>query len=142
MAGNEWINGYLEAILDAGTKQPLLHRDRRFSFSALTQLVGELHDEGSGRGAKAVAAGERYSTTKYFVEEVVSRFDDTDLHKTWVKVQTEYNTIFVSLFAFNSNRLADQHNNRWWPQGIAKRGTVGWRTCAGGYGIWREKRNG
>ncbi|KAG6523653.1 hypothetical protein ZIOFF_013518 [Zingiber officinale] len=93
MAGNEWINGYLEAILDAGTKQTLLHRDRRFSFSALTQLVGELHDKGNGRGAKAAAAGERYSTTKYFVEEVVSRFDDTDLHKTWVKVQTEYDLL-------------------------------------------------
>lgn len=87
MAGNEWLNGYLEAILDAGPKQPLRHRDHRFPFSALKQLVGELQSGGGAGVAKSVAAaGEQYSPTKYFVEEVVSRFDDADLHKTWVKV--------------------------------------------------------
>ncbi|KAJ1275226.1 hypothetical protein BS78_05G120400 [Paspalum vaginatum] len=54
-AGNEWINGYLEAILDTGEEE-------------------------------AAAAAVAYSPTRYFVEEVVSRFDDRDLHKTWTKV--------------------------------------------------------
>lgn len=79
MAGNEWINGYLEAILDAGPKQPLRLRDRNFSFSSLKQLVVRSASSGGG-------GVERYSPTKYFVEEVVSRFDDADLHKTWTKV--------------------------------------------------------
>ncbi|PIA35968.1 hypothetical protein AQUCO_03400099v1 [Aquilegia coerulea] len=57
MAGNEWINGYLEAIIDTGTtvtEQP------------------------------APAVG--FNPTKYFVEEVVSGVDETDLHRTWIKV--------------------------------------------------------
>ncbi|KAJ0972860.1 hypothetical protein J5N97_020819 [Dioscorea zingiberensis] len=66
MAGNEWINGYLEAILDAGTKLSQQHR-----ISSRLPLVGRAPS---------------YSPTKYFVEEVVNQFDDTDLHKTWIKV--------------------------------------------------------
>ncbi|CAL9763425.1 unnamed protein product [Musa acuminata subsp. burmannicoides] len=85
MAGNEWINGYLEAILDAGPKQPLRLRDRNFSFSALKQLVVRSASSGGG-------GVERYSPTKYFVEEVVSRFDDADLHKTWTKVVATRNS--------------------------------------------------
>ncbi|CAO2143789.1 unnamed protein product [Urochloa humidicola] len=77
-AGNEWINGYLEAILDAGVK-----------------LRGE---QGGGRAGAALALTPRlmqspaladaaaYSPTRYFVEEVVSRFDESGLHKTWTKV--------------------------------------------------------
>lgn len=68
-AGNEWINGYLEAILDAGSKKP------SFSYSS------------PGEAAQAVTPS-RYSPTKYFIEEVVNRFDDSDLHKTWIKVPT------------------------------------------------------
>ena len=63
MAGNEWINGYLEAILDAGSginardsKSPVPQQDQNFN------------------------------PTKYFVDEVVSAYDETDLHKTWMKV--------------------------------------------------------
>ncbi|WOL01578.1 putative sucrose-phosphate synthase 4 [Canna indica] len=93
MAGNEWINGYLEAILDAGgPKPPLRHcGDRYFSFSALKQLVGEM-EKGGGSAKPPAASSERYSPTKYFVEEVVSRFDDADLHKTWVKVVATRNS--------------------------------------------------
>ncbi|KAH7670734.1 Sucrose-phosphate synthase plant protein [Dioscorea alata] len=66
MAGNEWINGYLEAILDAGTK---LSRQKSIS-STLSPPAGRAPP---------------YSPTKYFVEEVVNHFDDADLHKTWIK---------------------------------------------------------
>ncbi|CAA3000692.1 probable sucrose-phosphate synthase 1, partial [Olea europaea subsp. europaea] len=63
MAGNDWINSYLEAILDVGpgiddAKSSLLLRERG-----------------------------RFSPTRYFVEEVVSGFDETDLHRSWVKAQ-------------------------------------------------------
>ncbi|KAG8089428.1 hypothetical protein GUJ93_ZPchr0011g28286 [Zizania palustris] len=75
-AGNEWINGYLEAILDAGVKL----RGQGAALPALPRLLAD--DAAAGAGA-AVAT---YSPTRYFVEEVVSRFDDRDLHKTWTKV--------------------------------------------------------
>lgn len=63
MAGNEWINSYLEAILDVGPpindpKSSLLLRERG-----------------------------RFSPARYFVEEVITSFDETDLHRSWVRVR-------------------------------------------------------
>lgn len=62
MAGNDWINSYLEAILDVGpglddAKSSLLLRERG-----------------------------RFSPTRYFVDNVIG-FDETDLHRSWVKAQ-------------------------------------------------------
>lgn len=62
MAGNDWINSYLEAILDMGpglddAKSSLLLRERG-----------------------------HFSPTRYFVEEVITGFDETDLYRSWVKV--------------------------------------------------------
>nr|CAB3489583.1 unnamed protein product [Digitaria exilis] len=71
-AGNEWINGYLEAILDVGVKP----RGRAEPLALTPRLLQ----------APALADAAAYSPTKYFVEEVVSRFDDRDLHRTWTKV--------------------------------------------------------
>ncbi|XWS17834.1 hypothetical protein CRYUN_Cryun33cG0102300 [Craigia yunnanensis] len=61
MAGNDWINSYLEAILDVGpgigdSKSSLLLRERG-----------------------------HFSPTRYFVEEVITGFDETDLHRSWVR---------------------------------------------------------
>ncbi|KAJ4958203.1 hypothetical protein NE237_025314 [Protea cynaroides] len=61
MAGNDWINSYLEAILDVGQgienpKSSLLLRERG-----------------------------RFSPTRYFVEEVITGFDETDLYRSWVR---------------------------------------------------------
>ncbi|KAJ0030155.1 hypothetical protein Pint_12435 [Pistacia integerrima] len=61
MAGNDWINSYLEAILDAGpgiddAKSSLLLRERG-----------------------------HFSPTRYFVEEVITGFDETDLYRSWVR---------------------------------------------------------
>ncbi|KAL4302163.1 hypothetical protein GQ457_10G018100 [Hibiscus cannabinus] len=61
MAGNDWINGYLEAILDVGpgiddAKSSLLLRERG-----------------------------NFSPTRYFVEEVITGFDETDLYRSWVR---------------------------------------------------------
>lgn len=63
MAGNDWINSYLEAILDVG---PGLVEDKKSSL-----LLRE-------RG--------RFSPTRYFVEEVITGFDETDLHRSWIRV--------------------------------------------------------
>lgn len=71
MAGNEWINGYLEAILDSGA-------------SAIEE----------NKPSAPVNLRERsdFNPTKYFVEEVVTGVDETDLHRTWIKVVATRNT--------------------------------------------------
>ncbi|CAM6120834.1 unnamed protein product [Calypogeia fissa] len=68
MAGNEWIGGYLDAILDSGAGT----------------------DEIS-RKATAIDAGkEDLTAAKYFVNEVTEH-DDADLFRTWVKASaTKY----------------------------------------------------
>nr|CAN78805.1 hypothetical protein VITISV_017581 [Vitis vinifera] len=70
MAGNEWINGYLEAILVSGA-------------SAI---------EDSKATPIALREGGHFNPTKYFVEEVVTGVDETDLHRTWIKVVATRNT--------------------------------------------------
>lgn len=60
MAVNDWIDGYLEAILDSGAAEQ--------------------------RKAVAAPAVMGFNPTKYFVEEVVTGVDETDLHRTWIKV--------------------------------------------------------
>ncbi|CAN1334356.1 Probable sucrose-phosphate synthase 3 [Linum perenne] len=74
MAGNEWINGYLEAILDSG--------------------AGGSIEEKPAPAAATVDLRERdhFNPTKYFVEEVVTGVDETDLHRTWIKVVATRNT--------------------------------------------------
>ncbi|XP_006659287.1 probable sucrose-phosphate synthase 4 [Oryza brachyantha] len=83
MAGNDWINSYLEAILDAG---------------GAAQEISAAAGAGAGAGGDGAAAAEkrdksslmlrergRFSPARYFVEEVISGFDETDLYKTWVR---------------------------------------------------------
>ncbi|CAN6295745.1 unnamed protein product [Urochloa humidicola] len=76
MAGNEWINGYLEAILDSRTA-----------------AGGGSGGGGSGGDPKSPVAGAsprgphlNFNPTHYFVEEVVKGVDESDLHRTWIKV--------------------------------------------------------
>lgn len=59
MAGNEWINGYLEAILDTGER---IHDQRGHDFNK-----------------------EGFKAAKYFVETVTG-FDENSLYRTWIKV--------------------------------------------------------
>ncbi|XP_022718173.1 probable sucrose-phosphate synthase 4 [Durio zibethinus] len=81
MAGNEWINGYLEAILDAGS-------------STRKRDVGKLQIAKFQENNKQQLVKEEklFSPTKYFVEEVTNSFDESDLHRTWVKVIATRNT--------------------------------------------------
>ncbi|CAI9776978.1 unnamed protein product [Fraxinus pennsylvanica] len=69
MAANEWINGYLEAILDSGAA---IEENKPTSVN--------VKEKGN------------FNPTKYFVEEVVTRVDETDLHRTWIKVVATRNT--------------------------------------------------
>ncbi|XP_010264121.1 PREDICTED: probable sucrose-phosphate synthase 3 isoform X2 [Nelumbo nucifera] len=70
MAGNEWINGYLEAILDSGAG----------SIEDQKPISVDLRERG------------HFNPTKYFVEEVVTGVDETDLHRTWIQVAATRNT--------------------------------------------------
>ncbi|CAH1426529.1 unnamed protein product [Lactuca virosa] len=89
MAGNDWINSYLEAILDVGpglddAKSSLLLRERG-----------------------------RFSPTRYFVDNVIG-FDETDLHRSWVKasffffvfqlIDTYTLLVFVSVYVDAKNQ--------------------------------------
>lgn len=74
MAGNEWINGYLEAILDTGA-------------AAIEENKTNAAERGHHLGATTP-----FNPTKYFVEEVVTGVDETDLHRTWIKVVATRNT--------------------------------------------------
>ena len=81
MAGNAWINGYLEAILDSGSAAITAEEGNPQRWAA-----EELKEEGSG------GAVVHFNPTRYFVEEVVTGVDETDLHRTWIKVVATRNT--------------------------------------------------
>lgn len=70
MAGNEWINGYLEAILSTGAS----------------------NIEEQKPPQAALRDGGHFNPTKYFVEEVVASVDESDLYRTWIKVVATRNT--------------------------------------------------
>ncbi|KAF2927778.1 probable sucrose-phosphate synthase 3 isoform X2 [Oryza sativa Japonica Group] len=76
MYGNDnWINSYLDAILDAG---------KGAAASASASAVGG----GGGAGDRpSLLLRERghFSPARYFVEEVITGYDETDLYKTWLR---------------------------------------------------------
>ena len=85
MAGNEWINGYLEAILDSG------------AAAGGGSGAGGGGGGGGGGDPRSPVAGAsstasprgshmNFNPTHYFVEEVVKGVDESDLHRTWIKV--------------------------------------------------------
>jgi sucrose-phosphate synthase len=74
MAGNDWINGYLEAILDAGSSSS------SSSLSA-SKTVHPHHPIPA-----PIAESGIFNPTKYFVEEVVESFDESDIHRSWLRV--------------------------------------------------------
>ncbi|KAI4378786.1 hypothetical protein MLD38_016217 [Melastoma candidum] len=93
MAGNEWINGYLEAILDSRASAIEDHQKVVESVRG-GRGTGEGWGagEGGGAGAGVGTGGISFNLTKYFVEEVVSGVDETDLHGTWLKVVATRNS--------------------------------------------------
>ncbi|KAI3464253.1 hypothetical protein Pfo_020916 [Paulownia fortunei] len=96
MGENEWLNGYLEAILDVGTgrngrreaeSSDELERSKKKSLK--NSIRKKLDDEKlkfEKMGIQKQKEEKLFSPTKYFVEEVVNSFDEADLHRTWIKV--------------------------------------------------------
>lgn len=92
-AGNEWLNGYLEAILDAGSgrntgtkddqEQKILKMKLAAAGSLRKGFDENLRFEKFQVKDKEVKL---FSPTKYFVEEVVNSSDESDLYRTWIKV--------------------------------------------------------
>lgn len=83
-AVNEWLNGYLEAILDVGSSvRKKKKNDDKVKIAKFEE------DNNDARVEKLFNP-----TTKYFVEEVVNSFDEHDLYRTWVKVCLSF---FLSL---------------------------------------------
>lgn len=105
MAGNDWVNSYLEAILDVG--QGL--EDARDSSLLLRE-----------RG--------RFTPSRYFVEEVITGFDETDLHRSWVKVYIlliiSYHIRNIDLFIRFVTDLSDHFWFRPLLRGVHRRGTL------------------
>ncbi|AQK98683.1 sucrose-phosphate synthase [Zea mays] len=75
MAGNEWINGYLEAILDSHT-----------SSRGAGGGGGGGDPRSPTKAASPRGAHMNFNPSHYFVEEVVKGVDESDLHRTWIKV--------------------------------------------------------
>lgn len=94
---NEWLNGYLEAILDVGTAR----NGRRDAESS--REVGRSKQNGLKSSVRNKLDDELlkfekiefqkhkedrlFTPTRYFVEEVINGFDEADLHRTWAKVR-------------------------------------------------------
>lgn len=94
MAGNDWLNGYLEAILDVGSGRSGSgsreeERSKSTKSSSNSTSLRKRFDETfkfEKFGAQKEKEEKLFSPTKYFVEEVVNSFDESDLYRTWIKV--------------------------------------------------------
>lgn len=102
MAGNDWLNGYLEAILDVGSGRSGGgggSREEERSKSTKSSSSGSSSSNSTSLrkrfdetfkfekfGAQKEKEEKLFSPTKYFVEEVVNSFDESDLYRTWIKV--------------------------------------------------------
>ncbi|KAL7118378.1 hypothetical protein ACP275_03G132800 [Erythranthe tilingii] len=108
MGQNEWLNGYLEAILDAGKARDKAD-NKTLKNSIRKKLDGDGDDDDIVDGklkfqtmeivSKDKQSVKIFSPTKYFVEEVVNGFDEADLHRTWIKVIATRN------YRLRNNRL-------------------------------------
>ncbi|CAM0879543.1 unnamed protein product [Alopecurus aequalis] len=81
MVGNDWINSYLEAILDAGGAAGDISAASVAGGGDGPGATGEKRDKSS----LMLRERGRFNPARYFVEEVISGFDETDLYKTWVR---------------------------------------------------------
>lgn len=80
MADNDWINGYLEAILDT-------------EGSAVAKQAPEKGKKDSKSDGKEAAKKEDSLAVPFFVKQITG-FDETDLHRTWMKVCMHLHIVF------------------------------------------------
>ncbi|KAH9623832.1 hypothetical protein KSS87_004144 [Heliosperma pusillum] len=73
MAGNDWVNSYLEAILDVGGQGIESSKDKKTNKNP------------SGAASLLLRERGHFSPSRYFVEEVITGFDETDLHRSWLR---------------------------------------------------------
>jgi hypothetical protein len=78
MAANEWINGYLEAILADGAP-----------------VQEQLDDAESPAPIPSPLKKGDFSPAKYFVDEVVTATDEASLHRTWLLVYSLCSSAFT-----------------------------------------------
>jgi len=85
MVGNDWVNSYLEAIL------------------AAEPGIANSKPPGTGDSKSSLLLRERghFSPTRYFVEEVITGFDETDLHRSWVQVYLFALDLFLFVSVFD-----------------------------------------
>ncbi|PWZ06796.1 putative sucrose-phosphate synthase 3 [Zea mays] len=77
MYGNDnWINSYLDAILDAG---------KGVAAAAAGAARGRGGGWGGDRPSLLLRERGHFSPARYFVEEVITGYDETDLYKTWLR---------------------------------------------------------
>ncbi|XP_028799181.1 probable sucrose-phosphate synthase 4 isoform X2 [Neltuma alba] len=87
MAVNEWLHGYLEAILDAGSSTRKRNNDGKHRITRFEEEEEERNLEGENKNNYKF-----FSPTKYFVEQVIDSFDESDIYRTWVKVVATRNS--------------------------------------------------
>lgn len=96
---NEWLNGYLEAILDVGTArngrrdaESMYEVERGKKNGLKNNTRSKLLDDELLKFEKIEIQKRKedrmFTPTSYFVEEVINGFDEADLHRTWAKVRT------------------------------------------------------
>ena len=90
MEVNEWVNGYLEAILDVGSSSRKGKDDGKHRVIRFEEEERNLEENSNNGNYKF------FSPTKYFVEQVIDSFDESDLYRTWVKVCVS-SSLFLSL---------------------------------------------
>ncbi|XP_057453886.1 sucrose-phosphate synthase 4 [Lotus japonicus] len=105
MAVNEWLNGYLEAILDAGRSNIKKRNDGKLKITKFEEEKDQRDET-------------LFSPTKYFVEEAINSFDESDFYRTWAKVIATRNS------RERSNRLENMCWRIW--QVTRKKKQIAW----------------
>ncbi|XP_047977934.1 probable sucrose-phosphate synthase 4 [Salvia hispanica] len=86
MGENEWVNGYLEAILDVGSARNGKRDAESRGRNQKKSLRSKLDEEMLKFDKIDIEKDKVFTPTRYFVEQVVIGFDEADLHRTWAKM--------------------------------------------------------
>ena len=108
MYGNDnWINSYLDAILDAGKGAAAA------GAGAAAAARGRGGGGGGDRPSLLLRERGHFSPARYFVEEVITGYDETDLYKTWLRVRTRAAPLLP--VRVRGGRASSRSPNPWLP---------------------------